>query len=306
MKLKKPDVESYLRTHRPVFVQGFRHEITQPVWPFHNHHEFEIVFFTRGRGTITFPDGNKLKIEPEGFSMVPSYLPHQTTLELPAETAAILVRLPEPVPALFERVTYVHPHKDPHLVAEVMYLTAPPPDMGPLQQIEFDLRLAALLAKLVRLSNQPETKLDEGALYVGMAHDYVQRHFAKIRNLEEIADHVGVSYHHLRHMFKKHREMSLKQFLANLRINHAKQLLMLSRMMVKEIAEACGFENERHFSMYFKKCEGVSPEAYRKCHAKQYAENFDRKPRTTPEQAAPISKTPRECLGIKARARTAV
>ena len=37
--------------------------------------------------------------------------------------------------------------------------------------------------------------------------------------LEEIADHVGISYHHVRHLFKKHRQMSLKQFLANLRIN---------------------------------------------------------------------------------------
>ncbi|MDD4872837.1 MAG: helix-turn-helix domain-containing protein, partial [Kiritimatiellae bacterium] len=70
-------------------------------------------------------------------------------------------------------------------------------------------------------------------------------------------------------------------------------------MLIKEIAEACGFENERHFSMYFKKCEGVSPEAYRKCHAKQYAACFSQKPRGIPEKVEPVSKIPAECLGIK-------
>jgi AraC-like DNA-binding protein len=297
------DVLTYLKTHRPVFMQGFRHEVTRAVWPFHNHHEFEIAFFTRGRATVTFPDGAEMKVEPEGFTMIPAGLPHQTTLELPAETAAILVQLQEPVPALFEQASYIRPHKDPHLIADVMYLTAPPPKMTPLQKLEFDLCAAVLLTRLAQRIGRTETELDEGTLYVGMAQAYIQRHFSSIRNLEEIAAHVGISYHHLRHLFKKHRQMSLKQFLANLRINHARQLLMLSRMLVKEIAESCGFESERHFSMYFKKCEGVSPQSYRKCHARQYAENFSEKPLGTPESAAPVSQTPAACLGIKTRRR---
>lgn len=294
-------VERYLKSHVPAFVNGFRHEITRAVWPFHNHCELEIAFLTLGRGAMMFPDGTKLTLEPESFVLIPPYLQHRTRLDLPAETAAVLIRLPGPVPQLLEKVSYVHPHRDHNLTADIMYLTAPPSGMGPLQQIEFDLRSAALLAKLIRLASQPETKLDEGALYVGMAHDYVQRHFAKIRKLDAIAGHVGISYHHLRHLFKKHRGMSLKQFLADLRVNHAKQLLIQSRMLVKEITEECGFENERHFSAYFKKCEGVSPEAYRKCHAKQYTASFDKKPRGVPEKVRPISTTPAECRGIKSR-----
>jgi AraC-like DNA-binding protein len=282
-------------------VNGFRHEITKPVWPFHNHREFEVAFLTRGRAILTFPDNAKLEVEPQGFFLIPAGLPHQTTLELPAETAAVLIELKEPVPAVFERASYIRPHKDPHLIADILYLTSPPPKMTPLQKLEFDLRAAVLLAGLSQRIDRTETEFDEGALYVGKAQAYIQRHFSSIRNLDEIAEHVGVSYHHLRHLFKKHRRMSLKQFLANLRINHARQLLMLSRMLVKEIAEACGFESERHFSMYFKKCEGVSPQSYRKCHAAQYLEDFNEKPMGSPESAVPVSQVPAECLGIKAK-----
>lgn len=299
MALPSNDVERYLRRHRPVFLQGFRHEITEPVWPFHNHQGFEIAFQTRGRSVVTFPDGTSLTVEPEGFFLVPPGLPHQTTLELPAETAAILIRLPEPLPALFAKPACIRPHRHPQLIADVMHLTAPPAAMTPLQQLGFDLRAAALLATLAQLMERPAAALDEGALYVGMAHDYIQRHFARIRNLEEIAAHVGISYRRLRQLFKERRQMSLKQFLANLRINHAQQLLMTSRMLVKDVSAACGFETERHFSMYFKACVGVSPMSFRARHARRYAEGFATKPRGLPAGTAPVSRSPAECLGIK-------
>ena len=294
------EVEEYLRSRRPLFRNGFRHEVSQRVWPRHNHSELELVYFTQGRGSVAFPDGTALEFEPGGVILIPPGLPHQTSFEtVPSETAAILVELPGPFPAAFGRATWFPPVKDSQRVADIMCLTAPPPDMGALARLEFDFRCAALLARLARSSGQPEAALDQAAQYVAMAHDYLQRHFARIGGLEEVADHVGVGYEHLRHLFKERRGMSLKQFLTNLRINHAKQLLLTSRMQIKEIAAACGFEGERHFSMYFKDCEGTPPSDYRKRHQELYLDGFAAKPRRAPAGSGPTSKCPPECQGIK-------
>ena len=48
-----------------------------------------------------------------------------------------------------------------------------------------------------------------------------------------------------------------------LKIERSKELLMQSAMPIKEIAYACGFENEYYFSNFFKKNTGLSPTEFR-------------------------------------------
>jgi len=57
--------------------------------------------------------------------------------------------------------------------------------------------------------------------------------------------------------------MSPKQYLIQLRMNRALELLTESKLSVKEISSACGFTDEKYFSRAFKKKYGYPPSQFR-------------------------------------------
>lgn len=57
----------------------------------------------------------------------------------------------------------------------------------------------------------------------------------------------------------EHFDLSPKQYLLNLRMNHALELLVENELSIKEIAFACGFNDEKYFSKAFKNKYGYPP-----------------------------------------------
>lgn len=58
--------------------------------------------------------------------------------------------------------------------------------------------------------------------------------------------------------------VSPKQFIIELRMQKAKQLLSEGRLKIWAIAEACGFSGCYHFCKSFKQHVGITPNEYRK------------------------------------------
>ncbi|MCD7909003.1 MAG: helix-turn-helix transcriptional regulator, partial [Clostridium sp.] len=48
-------------------------------------------------------------------------------------------------------------------------------------------------------------------------------------------------------------------YVTQLRLNRAKELLMSTRMSVKEITAACGYYSQSHFTRLFLEHEGCTP-----------------------------------------------
>ena len=63
----------------------------------------------------------------------------------------------------------------------------------------------------------------------------------------------------LQRAFAKRLTMSPKQYLIQLRMNRALELLTKNELSVKEISFSCGFTDEKYFSRAFKKRYGYSP-----------------------------------------------
>ena len=53
------------------------------------------------------------------------------------------------------------------------------------------------------------------------------------------------------------------EYLTELRMERARQLIISSSMRIKDIAEWCGYTDSYYFSRCFKKYYGVSPEMFR-------------------------------------------
>lgn len=94
--------------------------------------------------------------------------------------------------------------------------------------------------------------------------DYVAAHFQEKQvTVEDLAAQTGMSTYHFARLFKQTIGQSPHQFVMHYRVEQArKQLLDPSQLMV-DIALACGFSDQAHFSRTFKQLTGTTPKAYR-------------------------------------------
>jgi len=96
------------------------------------------------------------------------------------------------------------------------------------------------------------------------AISFMEKNLSSDISLTEIAQVIGVTPSHLCRMFKKCYNMSVFQFLTNMRIQKSKQLLTQHPgMKIKEISKKAGYNDASYFSMVFKKLEGITPQEFR-------------------------------------------
>jgi AraC-like DNA-binding protein len=90
---------------------------------------------------------------------------------------------------------------------------------------------------------------------------YIDEHFAKKIDLDNIADEAHFSKFHFIRLFKKIYGKTPHNYLTQVRIDHAKTLL-LKKDSVTDVSFAIGFESVTSFTGLFKKLVGISPSIY--------------------------------------------
>ncbi len=91
----------------------------------------------------------------------------------------------------------------------------------------------------------------------------INLHYAEPLLVEELAETYGTSVEWFIKTFSNYTGATPKQYINEIRLNHAKELLSSTDYNIGEIAQACGFENPLYFSKYFKKKYQISPSEYR-------------------------------------------
>lgn len=81
-------------------------------------------------------------------------------------------------------------------------------------------------------------------------------------NVEMLAHEAGLSRTHLHRKMKELTGLSASDFIRNLRLRQAADLLKTGQSNVTQIAYAVGFSNQTHFSNTFKKVYGMTPTEY--------------------------------------------
>lgn len=95
------------------------------------------------------------------------------------------------------------------------------------------------------------------------AERYMIDNFSKGINISDVAQHLNIDPKYLYKLFVKHYNTSPKQFLNNLRITRAMELLLNPDLPIGEISNSCGFIDSTQFSNFFKKHVGLSPTVFR-------------------------------------------
>ena len=98
---------------------------------------------------------------------------------------------------------------------------------------------------------------------------YLEAHYSdpQLSNAQ-LAARGGISEVYMRRLFRERLHTSPKQYITELRMQKAKQLLTESGKTVGEIAAGCGFTAIYHFSAAFRAATGQTPTAYRRQHRK--------------------------------------
>jgi len=65
-------------------------------------------------------------------------------------------------------------------------------------------------------------------------------------------------------LFQHYSKTTPHQFILQLRVNLAVDLLLATNLLVKQVAEQAGFEDPYHFSRVFKNVQGISPAAFQR------------------------------------------
>lgn len=109
------------------------------------------------------------------------------------------------------------------------------------------------------LSDRKEKRSDK---LVYMAKRYIHEHYKEKLTLSDIADHLKISSGHLSSTFSRYMNQTVSDYIAEVKIGHAKELIDSGQYLIYEIADMLGFENAYYFSKVFKKVTGMSPKNY--------------------------------------------
>jgi len=91
----------------------------------------------------------------------------------------------------------------------------------------------------------------------------IQNDYAGDLNMKVLAQELGVSYRWFRGTFAAHTGLGPHQYLLELRLVRARNLLAETQFSIKEIAMQSGFEDEHYFSRLFQQKLNLTPSQWR-------------------------------------------
>jgi len=259
-----------LRRHPLRFVCGWTGK-TYGYFPMHFHRTIEIVHHPRGSGLTEIKGGGRIDFVAGGTVIYPARMAHDQRMHRPGEDICLHFEIAanaRDLSQLFSQPLSFSPSFDKRekaaVTAEFLHLVRI--NLTATRQVELDLRISALVAHLLQLNrataqNSPKTPPE---VHLEKACTYIKQHYATIRGVQEVANHVGVSEDYLRHIFLESGGTSLVRLINLSRLERAKELLIHSRMPIKEIASLVGYKTERYLSIRFKSYTGVAPGAFRR------------------------------------------
>ncbi len=88
---------------------------------------------------------------------------------------------------------------------------------------------------------------------------YMNHYYYEDITLKQLAERVDKSTNYLSAIFKKEMCMNFNEYLNEVRIRHAQEILATTDKMIYEVAEMVGYSNYRYFTKVFKKIVGYAP-----------------------------------------------
>lgn len=97
--------------------------------------------------------------------------------------------------------------------------------------------------------------------------DHIDRHYASIRSVSDVAQHFFYTREHISRLFRQHFDTTIADYLSRRRIAESRRLILRGVPLI-EVAEAVGFGSLSTFIRAFRAETDMTPSEYRKFHRK--------------------------------------
>ena len=134
-----------------------------------------------------------------------------------------------------------------------------------------DVRMLCDNLKTILYSFQEEQKekprVDSPAFFDDIRR-YLEGHLDQPLSLQSLCDEFAISQAYMSKLFRKYADQSYAQYLTELRMERAKQLMREEKeLYIKDIAAMVGYRDQFYFSRIFRSYTGQSPADYMKMNA---------------------------------------
>lgn len=92
---------------------------------------------------------------------------------------------------------------------------------------------------------------------------YINAHYEHEMTNSLFSQLSGYHEYYLNRLFIKHTGSTLRQYILDVRISHAKKMLLNTDLPLSVIAEKVGFNSNTYFSRYFRQITGITPTQFR-------------------------------------------
>ncbi|MGO4697368.1 helix-turn-helix domain-containing protein [Paenibacillus sp. 2TAB26] len=127
---------------------------------------------------------------------------------------------------------------------------------------EMYLSLLSLCAKICE--NQRPANMERNEMMLETVKELIEQKFPDINlSQQSIAMSVKLSSAYIGKLFKENYNMSITEYINEVRLGHAQSLLEQNNYTIAEIMDKCGYANQSYFFRLFKGKVGSTPKEYR-------------------------------------------
>lgn len=113
-------------------------------------------------------------------------------------------------------------------------------------------------------SNFPDDSESRKEAYVKKAVEYIEMNYSRNLRIADMASYIGLDRSYLGSIFKEFLNTSPQEYLINIRIEKACELMPNNNLSIGDISRSVGYEDPLLFSKMFKKVKKLSPRGFRK------------------------------------------
>lgn len=133
--------------------------------------------------------------------------------------------------------------------------------VNPVSHLKNEGLLYILISRIIEFYPAINYKSDLDYLHIAKRYIANNFHHSEL-NVNSLANAIGVERTYLFRLFKEGEGVSVIDYIINVRLNAARDMLDSGIRQVKVVAASCGYDNPLYFSNAFKKRFGMSPKHY--------------------------------------------
>jgi AraC-like DNA-binding protein len=265
---------------RPVLTEIFdisvsRNVVSKTVYThFHNYYELELVVYGEGEQTVngtkfSLKRGSLTFLSPVDFHEITPKTPKITVYNLSFPAAFITRLFTDSMLNTGVTITDLDEREVGRFETVFKFLLEEKEADDRLSQSAREALTQYMLVLFERIKQKRRVSgADRDTSPISTAIQYIFEHYLESPTFEQVATVSGYAPTYFSKIFHQITGQKYSDFIATMKINHAKMLLMTTKMTTTDIAYACGFKSSQTFYRVYKKKTGTYPKEFRQAQVK--------------------------------------